>query len=230
MDPGGFDPASFSGRVPLFPLPNVVLFPYAAVPLHIFELRYRAMMRAALEGERLIAMALLKPGYEKDYAGNPPVHDVVGLGRILEHQALPDGRYDLILWGVARARILEVVGSDPYRTARVEVLEDLPAGGDTYERRRRLLLAFYADRLRGLQAQGAPVALPPEDVPLGLLCDLILHLLPLSPPEKQSFLGETGVAVRCDRLLELLERARDSRGGPAAQASKRDWPPRPTPN
>ncbi len=221
----GLDPATFSGRVPIFPLPNVVLFPCAALPLHLFEPRYRAMMRAALEGERLIAMALLKPGYESDYLGSPPVHEVVGIGRILEHEALPDGRFNLVLWGVARARILEVVSDDPYRTARVELLADRPADAPAYERRRRLLLSFYADRLRELQAQGAPVALPPEDVPLGLLCDLILHLLPLPPSEKQNYLEWTEVSVRCDRLLGLLEQVKDGRS--VSAAARRRWPPRP---
>jgi Lon protease-like protein len=214
----GLDPATFSGRVPLFPLPNVVLFPCAALPLHIFEPRYRAMMREALSGERLIAMALLKPGYEAEYAGNPPVWDVVGIGRILEHEALADGRYNLVLWGVARARIVEVVRSDPYRTARVELLEDRSAEGEAYERRRRVLRAFYANQLRALQEQGAPISLPPEDVPLGLLCDLILHLLPLPPAQKQSFLEWSDVSIRCDRLLELLERIKDGPG-------PRPWPP-----
>ena len=219
----GLDPATFSGRVPIFPLPNVVLFPHAALPLHIFEPRYRAMMRAALDGEGLIAMALLKPGYESDYYGNPPVCDVVGIGRILEHQALADGRFNLVLGGVARARIVDVVSSDPYRTARVELLPDRPPSDDAYERRRRVVLAFYANQLRELQEKGAPVALPPEDVPLGLLCDLVLHLLPLPPPQKQSFLEWADVAVRCDRLLELLERVKEGPG-------PRPWPPAPSAN
>jgi len=230
VEPEGLDPATFSGRVPLFPLPNVVLFPFAALPLHVFEPRYRAMTKAALEGERLIAMALLKPGYEKDYEGNPPVHDVVGVGRILEHEALPDGRYNLLLWGVGRARVLEVVSELPYRTASVELLPDVPPAGEAYERRRRVLLAFYAGRLRELQERGAPVSLPPDDVPLGLLCDLVLHLLPLPAPLKQSFLELADVAIRSDRLLEVLEAARDSRGGPAADAARRRWPPAPSEN
>jgi hypothetical protein len=182
------------------------------------------MTRAALDGERLIAMALLKPGYEAEYEGNPPIHDVVGIGRIVEHRALDDGRFNLVLWGLARARIREIVGLEPYRTARVEILADRSPEGEAYERRRRLLLAFYADRLRELQEKGAPVALPPADVPLGLLCDLILHLLPLPPELKQPFLEWDEVSVRCDRLVELLERIQDGRG------VRRPWPPRPSTN
>ncbi|HXX93988.1 MAG TPA: LON peptidase substrate-binding domain-containing protein, partial [Planctomycetota bacterium] len=86
MDPDPFDREGFSGRLPLFPLPNVVLFPHAFLPLHIFEPRYRSMTRGALEGERLIGMALLKPGWEGDYYGNPDVHEVIGVGKIIEEE------------------------------------------------------------------------------------------------------------------------------------------------
>src|SRR5947209_4114241 len=85
--------------VPLFPLPNVVLFPRAVLPLHIFEERYRAMMADALAGDRQVAMALLKPGWEKNYYARPAIEPVVCLGRILSHERLPDGCYNFLLQG-----------------------------------------------------------------------------------------------------------------------------------
>src|SRR5436309_2332195 len=91
--------------VPLFPLPSVVLFPRAVLPLHIFEDRYRAMTSDVLDGDRLIAMALLRPGWEKSYYAKPAVEPVVCVGRILSHEKLPDGKYNFLLEGLLRARI-----------------------------------------------------------------------------------------------------------------------------
>src|SRR4051812_17609204 len=95
--------------VPLFPLPNVVLLPRAVLPLHVFEERYKVMTADALRGERLVAMALLKAGWERDYYQAPGIEPVVCVGRILSHERLPDGRYNFLLQGVMRARIAREV-------------------------------------------------------------------------------------------------------------------------
>src|SRR3954453_13428604 len=76
--------------VPLFPLPNVVLFPRAVLPLHIFEERYKTMTADALQGDRQIAMALLQPGWERDYYQKPAINQVVCIGTVLTHERLPD--------------------------------------------------------------------------------------------------------------------------------------------
>ena len=216
IDP--FDPAAFSGEVPLFPLPNVVLVPYGFLPLHIFEPRYRAMTRNALEGERLIGMALLKPGGES--APTPPVHPVAGMGRVIRESKLEDGRFNLILYGVARVRVIEEIRSVPYRTARVDVLEDRPAEGKGYERKRKILLGIYRQIL-GRLFKGSPGE-PPEDLPLGPLCDLLASVLSMGLAVKQAFLEEIDVAFRCDRLLRLLERGGAAAPVPPAAGT---WPP-----
>src|SRR5271156_3855610 len=100
---------NFAGFARLFPLPNVFLFPYVTQPLHIFENRYRQMTADALASDRLIAMALLCPGWENNYDGRPPVHPVVCLGRIVSEERLPDGRYNLQLRGLIRARVMQEV-------------------------------------------------------------------------------------------------------------------------
>src|SRR3954470_5194925 len=92
--------------VPLFPLPNVVLFPRAVIPLHVFEERYKAMTADALRGDRRIAMALLCPGWEKSYHARPAIERVVCVGRILSAERLPDGKYNFLLQGEARAVIV----------------------------------------------------------------------------------------------------------------------------
>src|SRR5947208_17093988 len=94
--------ADFSGTARLFPLPNLVLFPQVVQPLHVFEQRYRQMTADALAGDRLIAMALLRPGWEADYDGRPAIHPVACLGRVVADQRLDDGRYNLLLRGLAR--------------------------------------------------------------------------------------------------------------------------------
>lgn len=219
-----FDPDAFSGEVPLFPLPNVVLVPFGFLPLHIFEPRYREMTRDALDGERLIGMALLKPG--DPAAASAPVHSVVGLGRVIREAKLDDGRFNLILYGVARVRVVEEVCAVPYRTARVEVLEDRDAGGKGYERKRKILLGIYRQILTRV-FKGSP-ADPPEDLPLGPLSDLLASVLSMDLTVKQQFLEEIDVAARCDRLLRLLEQGDASAPAPptAVPPLPNDaWPP-----
>jgi hypothetical protein len=205
--PAAFSREAFSGKVPLFPLPDVVLFPGTLLPLHIFEPRYRQMTRDALEGERLIAMALLKPGWEADYHGNPPVHEVVGIGRIVEEKALPDGRFLLLLEGVARARLLDIVRDRPYRVARVLLLEDrIPEGADRAFR--PALEDLYARRV------AAAGAVRPWTLPLGTLCDRVAAALVRDPAARQELLAEEDVGVRCRRLLAAIPPGAGVRGDP----------------
>jgi Lon protease-like protein len=116
---------------PVFPLPRVVFFPGSALPLHVFELRYRRMITDALtRGPRIMAVARLLPGYEPDYDGRPPIATVAGVGRIAWHEELPDGRHNVVLVGMARCALdeLPAVGL-PYRRAKSTVLEDRGAVG-----------------------------------------------------------------------------------------------------
>src|SRR3954466_10946027 len=112
--------------VPLFPLPNVVLFPRAILPLHIFEERYKVMTADALDGDRQIAMALLKPGWEKNYYGQAEIEPVVCIGTILSHERLPDGKYNFLLQGHTRARVVHEHPRKDGRLYRTAQLEPLP--------------------------------------------------------------------------------------------------------
>ena len=116
-------------ELPIFPLPNVVLFPRTLLPLHIFEPRYTQMVGDVLEGSREIGMVLLQPGWESGYQGNPEEFETGSAGKITEYKSLEEGRYDILLSGSQRFRILEFVQETPYRTARVQwVKEVLPSG------------------------------------------------------------------------------------------------------
>lgn len=106
--------------IPVFPLPNVVFFPKIHLPLHIFEPRYRQMVKDAAAGENLIGMALLRGDWEKNYHGNPEIYSTGCLGKIVSLTPFPDGRYNLVLYGLSEYEIQEeVAGRTPYRRARV---------------------------------------------------------------------------------------------------------------
>jgi len=101
--------------IPIFPLPQAVLFDGNLLPLHIFEPRYRQMVTEVLDKRGWIGMALLKPGWQEDYYGRPPLFETLGIGEIMYHQKENDGRYNLLLMGIGRARIVHLVDDRPYR-------------------------------------------------------------------------------------------------------------------
>ena len=194
--------------VPLFPLPGVVLFPRAVLPLHIFEDRYRAMTRDALVGDRVIAMALLRPGWEKSYYARPQIEPVVCAGRILSHEKLPDGKYNFLLQGIIRCRVVEELKRDaePYRVARLEKLVETPALEIDLEECRRQLTEVFDDsplRLRGTGKQFRQIVrsvLPTADV-----ADLAAFTFLEDVPLKQSLLAEADVRRRVTRVVEALQ-------------------------
>ena len=113
-------------RIPIFPLPEVVFFPETVLPLHVFEPRYRQMIADCLAGDRWLGVVMLRAGWEKDYQGRPPVHAVAGAGEIIQAEVLADGRYNVLLDGRARVRLLAEEPPDArlYRVFRAERLED----------------------------------------------------------------------------------------------------------
>jgi len=115
-------------RLPIFPLPEAALFPGVLLPLHVFEPRYRALVRDALSSRKVLAVARLKPGFESDYAGRPPVFEICGAGVIIDHVAHADGRFHVTLRGLARVRILEELAPElAYRTVRAGLVSDSSA-------------------------------------------------------------------------------------------------------
>jgi Lon protease-like protein len=201
-------PQNFDGTVRLFPLPNVVLFPHVMLPLHIFESRYRQMTAEALAGDHLIALVLLQPGWESDYEGCPALHRVACLGRIVADQRLEDGRYNILVRGLSRIRLLQELDNDKlYRTARVELLNDtaVPAADQVQALRAEVarLGSQWFSRL-GLASEEASSLLM-SDVPVGTLCDILTSAFPLTMEFKQEILAELDVERRIRRLLHHLE-------------------------
>lgn len=189
--------------VPIFPLPNVVLFPNVFLPLHVFEPRYRAMVADALRGDRIIGMTLLRPGYEADYHGRPPVYPVGCAGLITHSEALPDGRYNIVLRGMEKFRITGEDSSRPYRLAHIEAIpEALEARdrGHIRQQRQRLEAVLAATIERSGTEPKFPPAVPDDD-----LVNALAQYLPLEPLERQALLECAGIAERCRSLIELLE-------------------------
>ena len=193
--------------VPLFPLPSVVLFPRAVLPLHIFEDRYRAMTADALAGDRLIAISLLKPGWEKSYYGKPAIEPVVCVGRIVSHEQLGDGKYNFLLEGLVRAAVVKEIAIDvPYRIAELRPLELIPATEDD--------LSPLHERLTALFARG-PIAstgvggqfrkMMAGDWPSPDIADLAAFTFLDDVAFKQTLLAEPDVHQRVTRTIEALE-------------------------
>src|SRR5262249_35530744 len=138
----------------VFPLPSAVLFPHTVLPLHIFEPRYRELVKAALVGDRVMAMAQLEPGYEGSYAGRPRMRPMICAGVIAWYEELEGGRYNIIVQGTVRARIVEELPPDhPYREVRASILPDSDYHGAEEEQLRQAMLELAA-RLPPPVAQG----------------------------------------------------------------------------
>ena len=189
--------------IPLFPLPNAVLFPNVFLPLHIFEPRYKRMVRDALAGDRLIGMVLLQPGWEADYEGRPAIYPVGCAGLVTFSEGHPDGRYNIVLRGLEKFRVVDEETSGLYRVGRIEGLMEEPTPAD------RAIIRGERQRLESLlvpQPQGGsldpkvPPSMPDED-----LVNALAQYLDLEPLEKQALLERDGLVARCRSLIDLLE-------------------------
>jgi Lon protease-like protein len=220
------DLENFSGQAPLFPLPDVAQFPHALLPVHIFEPRYRQMTTAALEGERLIALAQLRPGWETaGESDRPAVFETVCLCRIVAEEKLPDGRFYLILQGLARGRVIAEESTDlPYRVARIELRPDrvLPVSAINRENRRRELLEGLRDLYPRPEIEALFHEIADGSVSLGSICDVVASVLRLPADQAQGILAEEDVDLRSDLVLERLRELRRRRQG---RRSQQTFPP-----
>jgi uncharacterized protein len=222
---GGLMP---SVQVGLFPLPNVVLLPGSTLPLQVFEPRYRAMVKDALGGEALIAMALLRPGYEGHYYTNTAsIYPIVCVGRIREHIQIADGRYFINLVGVCRARVRDEDCSGDYRLATLEPMAEPPcqAEPESEFRVRQSLVDLLNDPLfQAIEGVAELQKLLAGCQPLGQAIDVIAGaLLPTSAVEiRQRLLEEPHIAQRAQTLaaeLRTLQRTLETQ-----RSSLENWP------
>lgn len=211
----------FQQPVPLFPLPNMVLLPSAITPLHLFEPRFKDMASEAVAGSRLIAMALLRSGYqERYYTHHAAIHPIVCLGRVVRSERLDDGRYNILLQGVCRAKVSREDQERSFRRAWLTPVTVSNGLSPQDEQRIR-------ERIVGELDNGAMSALCVTGVlrdvvqcphlSVSDMIDLIAHHVIESPTPRQRFLAEADVVRRAACLIELLARVR--RKQPSASPS-----------
>lgn len=193
------DVPALPDTIPLFPLPDVTLLPNTTQPFYIFEPRYRAMVADALASDSIIGMVALRPGFEVDYEGRPDVYEVGCVGIIIASEELPDGRYDILLRGVGRFRILGENDTQPYRLAAVEERPEARSADVTLLRARRAqlqqaILSAYPG------AQLPPASLSDEEA-----INLLSLGVPLDPAQRQQLLEAHGPAERASALIRFLQ-------------------------
>lgn len=201
-------------RLGVFPLPNVVLFPHAHLPLHIFEARYLSLLKDALAGDRRFVMAVLKPGYEADYHGCPDVHPVACVGHVVKHQRLDDDCADVVVRGERVVRLEEFVQSEPYRVARIQPAPEddefvcAPGAAERLAELRSLLDRACPGATKALESR----LINPVEQDGGLeLLHTLASSFPVSVEQRFEWLSCAGTLERWRRIRETLERVAGER-------------------
>jgi hypothetical protein len=202
---GDRGPVVIPNIIPLFPLPNLVFFPRTYLPLHIFEPRYRDMVRAAADSHRMIGMVLLKEGWEEDYAGAPAIFRMGCVGRMINIQPLSDGRFNILLHGLRRFEIQQEVGAESYRQARVALDEGIPPDAELPPEVRRDLLKVASKFIPTREDELALVALLGQPLRDDVLVQNLSSALDFTPLEKQFLLESESLLQQARRLLDLLQ-------------------------
>lgn len=191
--------------LPLFPLPNIVFFPHTRLPLHVFEPRYRQMITDVLEADQRFGIVLLRPGWEAEYFGAPRVFELGTIGTIEQAVPLEDGRFNIVVRGDARFRILDEVSRVPYRTARVIAEPEINRDPVKSYAQREWLADLSRQYLKYLPDQTAVPEI--ETVDLDALTNALIMSLNLDIEEKQKLLETPDVVARAEEIgTELSNR------------------------
>jgi uncharacterized protein len=194
--------------VPLFPLPGVVFLPSSLLPLHVFEPRYRALVDDVLAGPKVVAVPQLAPGWEGRYEERPAVLPICGVGRIVRHQRLPDGRHNIILLGLGRVRIeAELPGARPYRVAQARLLHPPSDRGRVGADERAVggLRALVGQAAAtGLEAGAELVRLLEQRSSPESFVDKVAHLVLRDAGARQEYLETEQLAGRADHVAAHL--------------------------
>ena len=189
-------------EIPLFPLPETTLFPGVSRPLLIYEPRYREMIADALKGDKIIGMVRLRPGFEKDYEGRPPIYTTGCAGRIEKYEQLPDGRYVILLQGLTAFRVLGENQRKPYRLGRIEAVPD------RLEEQERLPLSALRNRLASVLVKVLPFGVDPPDLSLEDVeyVNVVAQNLPMPEDLRQELLERSSILARARALLDGLDK------------------------
>ena len=198
--PGALPAQTLPAVIPIFPLPEVTLFPAASRPLYIFEPRYKAMIADAMKGDRIIGTVLLRPGFEKDYEGRPPIYAIGTAGQIVDFEELPGGQYAITLKGFTRFRVTGEEQGRPYRLARVAPVAEQRPDADL------ALLSTLREQVADLFIRGLPPNLngPDPSLPDEGYVNIIAQYINVPEAERQSLLELGGPILRARRLIELM--------------------------
>ncbi len=189
---------------PVFPLSNLTLFPQTTAVYHIFESRYREMVGSALEGEKHIAMALLKPGYEDHYYSNPEIYPMGCLGEITSYEELEEGKYNIVLRGISRVGFGELVQDYPYRVANLHNLEENDLQDDFQADKEALLQRLdYLAQHSSEEIDFSPL-LSREESSISLI-NLVAKTLPIPPEDQYELFTLDRIRDRVDRVLWYLD-------------------------
>ena len=198
---------NFNRPIPLFPLPACVLLPHVAVPLHVFEERYRAMTRHALDAAGLIAMAV----YDTDLHDGHSLRPVVCVGYLVQHERLDDGRYHVLLHGVCRATIVEeqAVHPDGYRMATLTpfALNTVDPEDETVQLvaiRERIQELLRDPKLRKLGPVSQVDGWLQDDLPTPALIDMVTLAVSPDPEARYACLSEADPRRRGESLTGIL--------------------------
>jgi len=204
-----FDEGRFTGKVRLFPLPDLVMFPHVMQPLHIHEPRYRELLSEALDHDGLVAMSILSPGWEADYGDRPAIHSNACLGKIITHQRQENGQYNVLMLGMRRVRIEhEIPSVKAFRQAEVSLLDDYyeQEGSSEREALQTALTQMFQEQLpENCLPPGAMREALSSEVPLSVLTDLVSFAIPLPFEVKCALLGQPDVDRRAWMLLDSME-------------------------
>ena len=197
-------PDVLPATIPIFPLQDVMLFPGVPRPLHIFEPRYREMMLYALAGDRIIGMVMLQPGHERDYFAHPPIYPIGCAGVIANVEALPDGRYNIVLQGLTKFRVKSEDQSFAYRIAEVDAIpETLNEEERESLRQLRPQLLEMLSTIAPLGQDSTADELPDEELVNGLAQFAVME-----PRDRMDLLELSGPLERAKALIVLRERGR----------------------
>jgi hypothetical protein len=189
--------------IPVFPLPNVVLFPGVPLPLHIFEPRYRDMVRDAAAGHEIIGMALLRGDWQKTYLATPEIFDVGCAGKIVNVEPLPDGKFNILLHGLREFAVRRHIFDKSYRQVEVSWRTGMHAGLDEQQRGR--LVKLLSQFLSAAPEGPAQRLLQDQSLSDELLVNFFSYALEIEPLEKQGLLQADTLPARAQRLGEILE-------------------------
>jgi len=189
--------------LPLFPLPHLVFFPVTRLPLHIFEPRYRRLISDVVSADKRFGIVLLRPGWEADYFGAPAIHGTGTLGEIEHVASLDDGKYNILVRGEVRFRVVGEVVGEPYRTARVVAQPQSERSVTDAYAQRTWLAELAKQYLRHLPEQdGVPEI---ETVGLEALTNALIMSLNLEVEEKQRLLENDDLIARAETIGNDLQ-------------------------